>query len=358
MSVTGSLHLEHRVRVALIGTLALFVALIATAFAIGGSGSKHNESAGAGSGTVTNGLGVAGDYGYGVSKNLPAAVPTSAPEGVVQQRASAIESGSGSSGAGSALPLAASPPIAAAGGTTTSTSASDASASDAGLAATKIVKTGQLTVQVDKAKVPSVVGELSTLATTEGGYVASSNTNTGVGEPSGEVVLRIPVAHFSDAITKASSFGHVLSLTTSADDVTGHYVDLTARLHALQQTRSTYLTILGRATTIGATLAVQERIQSVQEEIDQITGQLKVLSNQTSYSTLTVDVTPNADVYAALPAERHGLSKAWHTSWSRFGRGIDSMVGAIGPIVLALLIMAVAAGVLFVGYRGVRRVTS
>lgn len=356
MSVTRSLHLEHRARVAIIGTLALFVALIATAFAIGGSGSTHNESAGAATGTVTNGLGVAGDYGNGVSKNLPAAVPTSAPEGLVQQRASAI--GGGSSGTGHALPLAASPPIAAAGGTTTSTSVSDASASDAGLAATKIVKTGQLTVQVDKAKVPSVVGELSTLATTEGGYVASSNTNTGVGEPSGEVVLRIPVNHFSDAITKASSFGHVLSLTTSADDVTGHYVDLTARLHALQQTRSTYLTILGRATTIGATLAVQERIQSVQEEIDQITGQLKVLSNQTSYSTLTVDVTPNADVYAALPAERHGLSKAWHTSWSRFGRGIDSMVGAIGPIVLALLIMAVAAGVLFVGYRGVRRVTS
>jgi VIT1/CCC1 family predicted Fe2+/Mn2+ transporter len=123
------------------------------------------------------------------------------------------------------------------------------------------------------------------------------------------------------------------------------------------QTRETYLTILGRARTIGATLEVQDRIQGVQSQIEQLQGQLKVLASQTSYSTLTVDVTPEALV-AALPHHRHGLSKAWHTSWTRFGRGIDSLVGAIGPLVLALLILAVVGTALTIGYRGVRKVTS
>jgi hypothetical protein len=352
MSVTGLLQLDRRARVALMGTLALFVALVATAFAIGGSGASHPESAGAASGnyvtgsvplagTPTNGLGTTGG-GAGLT-------PTLARHGVAQKDFSSTGSSSGAGGEAAGVVAAPAPQTAP-----DSPVATDASSS---VQATKIVKTGELTVRVDKSQVQSVVGELSTLATAQGGYVANSSTNTGSGEPSGEVVLRIPVSHFTDAINAAEKLGHVLSLTTAADDVTGHYVDLSARLHALQQTRSTYLSILGGATTIGATLAVQERIQDVQEQIDQITGQLKVLSNQTSYSTLTVDVTPVALV-AAVPQHRHGLSKAWHTSWSRFGRGIDALVGAIGPLVLALLILAVVAVVLTIGYRGVRKVTS
>jgi hypothetical protein len=358
MSLSRRLHLEHRARVALMGTLTLFVALVATAFAIGGSGSKGVG----GSGTSSSGV------AYG-APGLPVAAPTSAPLHGTSQRFSAIGGGGAAAEVATAPKAVPAPPSteafgssqgsgSAAGGTVTQSGTATASdASDSSVEATKIVKTGYLTLQVDKSKVDSVVGQLTSLAGAQGGYVSSSTTNTGSGEPSGEVVLRIPVDHFTDAVSTAETYGHELSLNTSADDVTGHYVDLTARLTALQRTRAVYLTILGRATTIGATLAVQERIQGVQQQIDQLTGQLKVLNNQTSYSTLTVDVTPQALV-AAVSQERKGLSKAWHDSWSRFGRGIDGIVGAIGPIVLALLILAAAAGIGLVGYRGVRRVTS
>jgi hypothetical protein len=351
MSGSRLLNLDHRARVALIGTLALFVALVATAFAIGGSGSSHpvSSNASAAHAAVANGLGV-GSPPEPAPLVAAAGVPTAAAPPALAFRKQLTGRASATGGEASA-------------GTTTapqtgmsdSATATDASAS---LEATKIVKTGELTLRVDKSQVQSIVGRLATLATAQGGYVSSSSTDVGSSDPSGEVVLRVPVAHFTDAINAAEELGgHVLSLTTSADDVTGHYVDLAAKQHALERTRATYLTILGRATTIGATLAVQDRIEGVQEQIDSLTGQLKLLSSQASYSTLTVDVTPNALVFAA-PPHRHGLSKAWHTSWSRFGRGIDSIVSAIGPLVLALLIMAVVAGVGVVGYRGVRKATS
>jgi hypothetical protein len=355
MSIAQRFHLEHRARIALMGTSALFVAVVATAFAVGGS-SSPTESAGAASSTYSGQFGrlpAAVPSPPGVShgsavENSPvlAAAPALAPEG------SSVGSGTSTSTGSTTAGVAGTP---TSGGAT----ASDAASSDSGssVAATKIVKNGELTVRVDKTKVQSVVGQLSTLATTEGGYVSSSNTNTGGGEQSGEVVLRIPAAHFTDAINKASAYGKVLSLTTSADDVTGRYVDLAAREHALVQTRATYLTILGRARTIGATLEVQDRIEGVQSQIEQLQGQLKVLGNQAAYSTLTVDVTPVA-LMATVHHARHGLSKAWHKSWSRFDRGIDGIVSAIGPILLALLILAALAAVGVVGYRGVRRVTS
>ena len=79
----------------------------------------------------------------------------------------------------------------------------------------------------------------------QGGYVSSQQRQPRRQEP----IRRghcsgFPWPTSQDAIAAARSSGKSVSLTTSADDVTGKYVDLTARLHALERTRSTYLTIL------------------------------------------------------------------------------------------------------------------
>jgi hypothetical protein len=227
--------------------------------------------------------------------------------------------------------------------------------SGSSVAATRIVKTGSLELRVAKGQVASTVGKLTALATVDGGYVATSQTSSGA-YPSGEVTLRVPVARFADAVAAAEALGHVDELSTQANDVTGRYVDLNAQEHALEQTRSTYLTILSHATTIGATLAVQQRIDDVQQQIDQLHGQIKVLANQSSYSTLTVNISqrgaPNA---VPRHDRRHGLSKAWHTSISRFSRGVDAIVGALGPLLLALILLGLFVLVVRLAYRAAVR---
>jgi hypothetical protein len=230
--------------------------------------------------------------------------------------------------------------------------------SGSSLGATRIVKTGDLTIRVPKrTDVQPQTDKLVAIAAAEGGYVASSTTNLGAGAPYGEVVLRIPVARFEDAVTKAQELGKTVTLTRSADDVTGKYVDLSARMHALEHTRATYLAIESRARTIGATLAVQQRIDDVQQQIDRLHGQLKLLGNQSSYSTLTVDVVPpGLATHTLVHHNRHGIGKAWHDSWSRFNRGVNAIVGAIGPIVFALLLLGVVALLGLLGHRAARRV--
>ena len=73
--------------------------------------------------------------------------------------------------------------------------------------------------------------------------------------------------------------------------MTGQYVDLQARLAALEASRQQYLTILAKATSIGDILAVQEQLDSIQSQIEQLQGQLQVLTSETSYSTLNVTST-------------------------------------------------------------------
>jgi hypothetical protein len=228
-----------------------------------------------------------------------------------------------------------------------------------GVTATRVVKTGRLGLQVARNQVQPTISRLVALTTGLRGYVSTSTTSNELGSPTGEVTLRVPAAGFDTAVNDAEKLGHVQSLTTNATDVTGRYVDLGARLSALRRTRSTYLTILGGAHTIGATLSVQQRLDDVQQQIEELQGQLKVLANQSTDGTLTVDVTtPGVPVQHLARHHRSGLSAAWHRSISRFERGGDAIVGALGPLLLAVLILGVLAGIAALAYRGVRRAPS
>ena len=92
--------------------------------------------------------------------------------------------------------------------------------------------------------------------------------------------------------------------------LTPQYTDLQARIHALQATRNTYLTLLARASSINETLSVQQRLDDVQSQLEQLQGQVKVLDSQTDYASLEVNVRPvvgppmisNADVTVVSPA--------------------------------------------------------
>jgi hypothetical protein len=326
---------------------ASIVVLIAVAIAVGGGGSQGTgESAGSAastgsmpaseiSGAVAGGA--QGSTAHRDAVRVPAAVPAPAAAGTAATTGSGAASGYGtSSGAG-----------AVAGPVTPVPSVPD-----------RIVKTGELDLQVPKGEVTSTLNRLTGLATLVSGYVADSRTSEGGIAPSGEITLRVPVNKFDNTISRARAITgvKVLALETSAKDVTSKYVDLQARLKALQQTRDTFLTLLSRARTIGETLAVQQHVTDVQTQIEQLQGQLKVLANQSALSTLTVTVDQKVTPVAAKPHhQKSGLHKAIDRSVSRFVHGIEAIIGVIGPLLLAALLIALFWFGGRFGYRVLRR---
>jgi uncharacterized protein DUF4349 len=313
---------NRRARLLAIVTGAV-VLIAALAFLLGGHGSSED---GGSAGSASSAPGVA----------LPPATAHGAPQAAAPE----------------AAPSAANISRAATGSAAVS-SAIDADA----VTGTRVVKTGSLNLQVARGQVQSTVTKLITLTTTMGGYVSQSRTDNEFGQPSGGLTIRIPVNRFDQTVSSAEQLGHVVSLTTNAHDVTGQVVDLGAQVAALQQTRATYLTILGRATTIGATLEVQQRVDAVQQQIQEIQGELKVLRNQSADGTLTVDISQvGSKAKVVTHHKQGGIGKAWHSSVSRFNRGFDAIVGALGPLLLAVLVLAALAGIGRLGYRGVRRV--
>jgi hypothetical protein len=223
----------------------------------------------------------------------------------------------------------------------------------------RVVKTGILDLQAPKGKVGDTINAVTKVATIEGGYVQSSRTSEGGAVPSGQVTLRVPVQKFDDAIERVRLIGHapgakVLGLETSSEDVTSKYVDLQARVHALQRTRDAFLTLLSKATTIGETLSVQQRISDVQSQIERLQGPVKVLGSRSSMSTLTVTIDQKIAVESA-PGEKSGIHKAFDRSVDRFVNGVEAIVAGTGPVLLAIIVIAALWFGGRFGYRVLRR---
>ncbi len=228
------------------------------------------------------------------------------------------------------------------------------SATQSTTSSTKIESTGRVNLSVAKGDINSALARLTRLVTSEDGSVVSSQ-NQAANAANGNfayvtVVLQVPQAKFAALVSGAQRVGKVGQVTTSSVNVTGQYVNLQARISALDVARRQYLAIMTRATTISDVLAVQARVNSLQSQIEQLQGQLNLLSHETTYANLTVNVSERGN-HAAARHSPNGVSRAFHGAVHGFVAGVEWVIRSSGPALFALLCL----GVLWLLGRGVWR---
>jgi hypothetical protein len=231
------------------------------------------------------------------------------------------------------------------------TAASTADASHTATAPTdtaRVVRTGTLDLRIARHTFGTVIGRITTIAAAAGGFIADAQTFESAAIPSGTVTIRIPSARFNATVEQLRALGTVVTATTRGVDATGQYTDLQAGLQAATATRDQYLTVLARATNIGDILAVQDRIQTVQTQIDQLTGQIQELDNQTTYGTITISV--NEPGPTAKPPVRpnhpSGISIAWANARNGFARRVEGLISHSGSALVILLGLLLVGGAL------------
>lgn len=166
----------------------------------------------------------------------------------------------------------------------------------ASLADRKIIKTGEVSIEVPNVAV--AVGRVRALALQLGGYVGGSQSGTF--DESATLTLRIPADRFEDALARLHELdGDVLNEATREEDVTSVVVDLQARLRNLQASEVQYRTLLAQAVRIEDILAVQTRLDEVRGQIEQLQAQEKELTDLADLATLSVTLVPGAVQQAA-----------------------------------------------------------
>ena len=149
----------------------------------------------------------------------------------------------------------------------------------------------------------SVSDRVQQIAIGLGGDVMSL-AQSGSGEQrSAMVTLRVPQARFNDALRQIREITDIEVLSSNVDgkDVTDQFVDLQARLTAKKAEEQRYLALLARADKIEDILKIDAVLAQVRTQIEQLTAQVNSIKARTTYSTITVQVTPVAPAPVPTP---------------------------------------------------------
>jgi hypothetical protein len=220
----------------------------------------------------------------------------------------------------------------------------DAASDDIGR---KMIMTGSIELEVPE--VEPVVDDLAGLADGHGGYVSSSSLRKNPdGRDYATVVLRVPGGEFAGTIEEIRSFGTVISQNTNANDVTEEYIDLEARLAALDAQLAQYQRIMEKAETVEDILKIQIQIERVQVEIERIAGRMKYLDDRIDYATITVLVTEPTPVGGDIG---HDFAEVFNEAIRAFLTTIDLLIIAFFGL-LPLILVAGGAWTLYRMRRG------
>jgi hypothetical protein len=219
--------------------------------------------------------------------------------------------------------------------------------------------TGRLSLtSPDLAGVRREIGELLRAA---GGSIDSERTTDDrSGRPErSTLVLRVPVRRFDATRHAIERLGKRTSSTSSAKDVTTQVIDVAERVQTLRNSLDRLQRFQATAQDASTLIRFEDQITRRQSELQSLEAQQAYLVDQTSMSTLTVQLS-TPETYVAPPGalDDAGFLSGLRGGWQALvGSGIVvlTVVGAALPFLGALTLVGVPSWLLLRGLRRRRR---
>lgn len=227
----------------------------------------------------------------------------------------------------------------------------------------RIIRSGHIELRVKRSGFEDAWGDAQSVASAFGGYViAASRSGAGNGARAGTISMRIPTRRFDAAVDRLRevSGAKVRRLDVSSQDVTQEFVDVRSRLRHDRAIEGRLLALLAQTKGVSEVLAVQSRLDQVQEQIELSTGRLQYLEKMTSMSTVEVAITAPAKAGADRDEDTDEpgvLAESFGDAKDRFARNVAGAIVWFGGALPALVLLAALAFVGRVVWRRTRPVT-
>ncbi|MBQ2756481.1 MAG: DUF4349 domain-containing protein, partial [Oscillospiraceae bacterium] len=187
-----------------------------------------------------------------------------------------------------------------------------------------------------------------------GGYVSQSDYSgtslNGYGRDSRycTVTIRIPAEKYTQYTNALSDVGNISYSYETRSDVTSQYYDLKARIESLEVQEDRLLELLEKAETIDEILQIENQLSDVRYRIESYMTNFKVLSDQVSYSTVTVRMEEVVE-YSPEPIKQlsfgekllRRLTNGWDNFVDFWGDMLLDFVSALPFLIMLAIIVVV-----------------
>lgn len=195
--------------------------------------------------------------------------------------------------------------------------------------------------------------KLMQLVKANDGYIAETDVGGASGEQrTGSWKVRVPVEKYEAFMAGAQRLGELQTINSSSQDVTAEFYDVSARIKNKRVEEQRLQELLKNATgKLTEILQVEKELSRVRGEIEQLQGRIRVLSDLSSLTTVTITMREIKDYVPPAPP-------TFATEIARqFSGSIDVMKGLGKGLVLlgaALLPWLPLALLGFLGFKWVR----
>ena len=216
----------------------------------------------------------------------------------------------------------------------------------------KLIKNGSMTLVVDNLEQSR--SKVLMLIEKHGGYCANEQYSSWEHSSSYNLTVRVPCDNFDGFVADVEAGkGKIESKSMYINDVTAEYIDLETRLDTKRSYLARYKELLKSAKSVQEIVSIEDKIRSLEEEIDSTVGQLKYLSNQVDYSTLHLNLRHDDANYDPHHPE-HGQSVGQRL-WQSLQGGFRGLVDCLFFLVRIWPAWLIAALVLWLMRRAKKR---
>ena len=164
-------------------------------------------------------------------------------------------------------------------------------------------------------------------------YIYNGSLYSGRRYRNADLTLRVPADKLSELIATVEEAGNVVSSSRSTEDVTLQYVDTESRITALKTEQARLLELMEQAETMSDLLEIESRLTEVRGDLERYTSQLKVLSNQVDYATVSLSL---SEVQEYTPV-------AEKTRWEKITEGFVGSIRGVWNLILDVLSFLIIA---------------
>lgn len=145
-----------------------------------------------------------------------------------------------------------------------------------------------------------------------------------------DYTVRVPVGSYRAFLAAVGDAGSVRNVSENAENITSSYIDVQARLSALEAQRTRLNELADQAETTADLLEIESQLSDVQYQLENYTRQLRNMDQQVSYSTVDIYLQEVATLTPTGVTFTERIADA-------FGGGWDAFVGFVQGLVIALV---------------------